>query len=511
MGSAVGVKEARVSPIDIIPTKKSTRVTFRLGERLIEGEDVSLESLVFNLYSENVASFLLFVFRLVEMKRLIEATKEVSPKYGRMLEDTILSEMEKMFEAYGDVEEKRHFLTLAYKIMNMDGANKKLSDATDSFNTALNITVNAIKSIKEEYDKDYKYVLEEIPPLPKLITDLISPDEIIVNQSLTLLIHNLKDLLGLGRFIVRAGEDRKTPMTLGKGASSHGAYEYHRDGSVRRVGTVIVVPPDVLIKEMKTVNISGELEMVGRQLGSLIRRLVVRKEEIRRNKIKGKIDFPRFMSFIATGSGKYANYRVRKVRTERPLGVGLLIDTSGSMGDYIGSKSLIQIASETAALLGMVLSMAKVPFLAAGFWEDDERRVVISMLKEDPFSYEPLPYLREGGNTPTGPAIRFFSRYMRLALPKNLFKLLFVITDGKPNSISSNVDAYTDVKMACKEAFANNMDVIGIMIGNKDWWDFETMFGPNRVVIKDPQELPIKLARILTNITLRIPVSEYDD
>ncbi len=183
----------------------------------------------------------------------------------------------------------------------------------------------------------------------------------------------------------------------------------------------------------------------------------------------------------ASGEGSDAVYLKSRPHA-RDLCVGVLMDTSRSTESWIEGRQVLDIEREALAALSLGLEASGDDHAIYGFSSVKRQRVYISTLKD--FNENTgqrvlsrIGALRPGFYTRMGAAIRHVGRILENR--PNQYRLLLIITDGKPNDLDHYEGRYgiEDTRMAILEARRNGLAVFGVTIDKKAQGYFPHMFG----------------------------------
>lgn len=183
----------------------------------------------------------------------------------------------------------------------------------------------------------------------------------------------------------------------------------------------------------------------------------------------------------ATGRGSDRIWQSAR-QVDRDMSVAFLIDNSRSTEAAIGDTSVIDVARHTMAALATGIDAAGDRLGIWGFSSLRRDRVFLTCCKnfDDPMSADitaNIGALKPGHYTRLGAAIRHVSA--QLADEPSARKLLFVLTDGKPNDLDhyEGQHGIEDSHMAVREARNAGLSLHGIVIDEdgQDW--FARIFG----------------------------------
>lgn len=186
---------------------------------------------------------------------------------------------------------------------------------------------------------------------------------------------------------------------------------------------------------------------------------------------------------VGIGNGRI--FQKKAERREQRVDVAILLDASGSMaGDMLDAQITLY------AMLGMLKILPRVRSYAAIF--SSKKYVVLSR-----FSDKRINNYRKviaHGNTPTAGAV--LKVLPELSTSIDVRRLLFVITDGEPDSPPA-------FEQAMKIAHSQGVEVYGIGLrGGMPHMDAQ--FGKDNVATAtDIRDLPLKLAALMKNALAR--------
>lgn len=161
--------------------------------------------------------------------------------------------------------------------------------------------------------------------------------------------------------------------------------------------------------------------------------------------------------------GKY--FSQTRLPSDLPsVAVALLIDASGSMGDFSGVKdgdtqlSKLDIAKQTALILYDFCTSMGFPVMVADHTTGSgcvEIGVAASLLKYDPQDRYRIGAIECGGGNRDGAAINFTLEALK-ERPEAV-KMLFVISDGLPSLYNTQQEGIEDVQKSLKNAQKNGI------------------------------------------------------
>ncbi|MBK5932609.1 nitric oxide reductase NorD protein [Rhodovulum imhoffii] len=209
---------------------------------------------------------------------------------------------------------------------------------------------------------------------------------------------------------------------------------------------------------------------------------------------------------VATGRGSDRIWQSAR-QMERDLSVAFLIDTSRSTEAAIGDTSVIGVAREAMAALAGGIDAAGDRLAIWGFSSLRRDRVFLTRCKDfkDPMGQDIIANigaLQPCHYTRLGAAIRHVSA--QLAHEPCTRKILFVLTDGKPNDLDHYEGRHgiEDSHMAVREARNTGQSLHGIVIDEdgQDW--FVRIFGRSGfTLLPNPERLTRALPDIYRTLT----------
>jgi Mg-chelatase subunit ChlD len=170
--------------------------------------------------------------------------------------------------------------------------------------------------------------------------------------------------------------------------------------------------------------------------------------------------------------------------------VGVAIDLSGSVDADRARLALAGLA-EATRVLGDT-------FVAVGFRDNPASLPLITGPREE-FDPRHLTAISTGGSTPVAHGIREIRRLVKRTHDE--VKLVFVITDGRPNVC---LDSESDDSDASDHAYAQveqtrNDDIIVVGVGVGSVYGMDDVFGPEGYVMADKKTLAEDLLEVYRN------------
>jgi nitric oxide reductase NorD protein len=202
----------------------------------------------------------------------------------------------------------------------------------------------------------------------------------------------------------------------------------------------------------------------------------------------------------------YISYK----KTERDLSVLFLIDLSMSTDAWINDRRIID--HELAALVVLAEALGKLQdrYAIHGFSGKTRKGCKFFNIKSFSEAYGPEVKARIGGLVPQhytrmGPAIRHATEILKVQPSK--VKLLFLISDGKPNDIDAYEGRYgvEDSRKAIKEAEGCGIVPFCLTVDNTAHEYLAHIFGKgNYAVLSGVERLVKKLPELYARIVLSL-------
>jgi len=194
--------------------------------------------------------------------------------------------------------------------------------------------------------------------------------------------------------------------------------------------------------------------------------------------------------------------------SRRDLAVLLLLDVSGSTGEDLVQRKVLDVEKHAAVILGEALNLLGDRFSICGFSGSGRKNCEYFIYKElaedwDGSARAKILSARPLSSTRIGPALRH-SGY-RLSDVDAKQRLILLITDGRP--LDTNYDPGTryaqyDVRKACEENQALGIATFCISTLENPIADMELMFpGGRYCVASDLSALPRALPKLYTRLT----------
>jgi nitric oxide reductase activation protein len=202
------------------------------------------------------------------------------------------------------------------------------------------------------------------------------------------------------------------------------------------------------------------------------------------------------------------NFYEKPLVSRRDLAVLIVMDVSGSTGEQIDARKVIDLEKHAAVILGQGLAALGDRFALCGFSGNGREHCEYLIFKDldDEWGAETQRRLMAAhplSGTRIGAALRH-SGY-RLSRVEAKQRLILLITDGKPMDVGYDPGtryAQFDVRMACAENMRRGIHTFGISTEENSLADMEIMF-PNRrfVILSDIRKLPDVLPRMYLRMT----------
>lgn len=185
--------------------------------------------------------------------------------------------------------------------------------------------------------------------------------------------------------------------------------------------------------------------------------------------------------WMATGNSADQVYLMARQQA-RDLAVAILVDVSLSTDSWVDNRRVLEVEQEALTALASGLATCKDAFAIYTFTSRKRHFVRVATLKDftDPFSGQVLrriAALRPGYYTRMGAALRHARQ--QLAMRPERYRLLLLLTDGKPNDLDHYEGRYgiEDTRQAIVEARRAGLAVFGITIDRKARAYFPYLFG----------------------------------
>jgi nitric oxide reductase activation protein len=208
---------------------------------------------------------------------------------------------------------------------------------------------------------------------------------------------------------------------------------------------------------------------------------------------------------------------VRKLRRERDVAVGFLLDMSSSTARTVGrhpkqpytkpGQRIIDIEKEGLVLMSEALGAVGDAYAMYGFTSEGRHNVKFYVVKEFGESYSPEVERRIGGisyqnNTRLGAAIRHSAAHLQKETART--KLLIILSDGRPYDHDYGDTRYAreDTKMALRQVRASGITPFCITIEREGEDQLKDMYGEvGYTIIDNVLSLPERLPGIYRRLT----------
>jgi nitric oxide reductase NorD protein len=202
----------------------------------------------------------------------------------------------------------------------------------------------------------------------------------------------------------------------------------------------------------------------------------------------------------------YTSYK----KTERDLSVLFLIDLSMSTDAWINDRRVIDHEKEALVVLSEALEKLRDRYAIYGFSGKTRKGCRFFNIKSFDEAYGPGVKARIGGLVPQqytrmGPAIRHATEVLKKQPSK--VKLLFIISDGKPNDIDAYEGRYgvEDSRKAIKEAEGWGIVPFCLTVDNTAHEYLAHIFGKrNHAVLSGVERLIRKLPELYARIAMSL-------
>ena len=203
----------------------------------------------------------------------------------------------------------------------------------------------------------------------------------------------------------------------------------------------------------------------------------------------------------------------RKIKSNRDVGVAILVDSSSSTDEVIHEKKIIEIEKAALALLASALALVGDSFSIYSFFSQGRNRVFFNIVKDfhEPWSElskSRVAAIQAYASNRDGCAIRHAT--MRLEQQSNHTKLLILLSDGIPadkdygsdSSADTSEYAIEDTRKAVLECKMKGIVPYCITIDRTAKSYVPHLYGDfHHVILDDVTRLPDKLARLYLRFT----------
>jgi nitric oxide reductase NorD protein len=209
--------------------------------------------------------------------------------------------------------------------------------------------------------------------------------------------------------------------------------------------------------------------------------------------------------FTATGESSDRFYLSTRQQA-RDLAVSILVDVSLSTDAWLEDRRVLDVEKEALLVLGHGLAGCGDDYAIHCFTSHRRHRVWVNVLKgfEEPMGdrvARRISALKPGHYTRMGPAIRHVTA--ELAERPNRYRLLLVLTDGKPNDTDYYEGRYgiEDTRKAVLEARQQEVRVFGVTIDREARQYIPHLFGRGSyAIVNRPEHLALALPGIYRQI-----------
>ncbi len=190
---------------------------------------------------------------------------------------------------------------------------------------------------------------------------------------------------------------------------------------------------------------------------------------------------------IASGRGSNRVY-LQARDAARDLAVAVLIDLSLSTDSWIDNRRVLDVEKEALTSLGYGLQACGDANAIYGFTSRKRSMVMVSTIKSfdetmGPRVEQRIGALKPGYYTRIGTAVRHVSRLLEKRA--NRYRLLLLLTDGKPNDLDHYEGRYgvEDTRQAVREAGRKGQTVFAVTVDRNAAEYLPHMFGRGRFAI----------------------------
>jgi nitric oxide reductase NorD protein len=182
----------------------------------------------------------------------------------------------------------------------------------------------------------------------------------------------------------------------------------------------------------------------------------------------------------------------------------VIVDQSLSTDSYVMNRRVLDVSLESLQLMSLLFEKTAHPLSIAGVYSHTHRHCSFRLYKdfEDPWSVflNQIPTIEPQGYTRLGPSLRYATE--RLLKRKEKFKLILLLTDGKPTDYDLYEGRYglEDIRQAQREARQSGIHFRAMAIEKQAQHYFPRLFGKNEFfILNDPQFFPEELFKVYWN------------
>ncbi|WP_022668110.1 nitric oxide reductase activation protein NorD [Desulfospira joergensenii] len=211
---------------------------------------------------------------------------------------------------------------------------------------------------------------------------------------------------------------------------------------------------------------------------------------------------------MRSGAGMSENVYIRRDKRIRDVSAFFLVDLSGSTGEEINGRRVIDIQKEAMAIMAEALEALGDPYAIYGFSTEGRFRVDLFRVKnfKDPYD-ETVQYrlgnLEPHGLTRMGAVVRHATH--KLEEVTTAVKILVILTDGRPYDLEYGHLEYaiSDTKKAFQEARSKNIHPF-IITSDQKGSDYLRMISPQTesIVLQKIELLPTLLPALYRRLTV---------
>ena len=244
------------------------------------------------------------------------------------------------------------------------------------------------------------------------------------------------------------------------------------------------------------------------RLQSTLARIELRHRPQPRQRDGQEVDIDAIIDSFATLKAGHTPDSRLYTRTEPKdptLGIMLLIDLSLSSDAYVGGQRVLNVAQETALLVGDAVPESVATFAVAGFHSNTRRDCRFVRIKSFGESWQAtrcrLAGLTPRGYTRIGPAIRHATSVLSARDFRK--RALIVITDGQPTDYDRYEGRHgvSDVRKAISEANSKHVQCFALAIADQHRPQLSQMFCVDRyALLPKAGLLPAAMSALLAQI-----------